>query len=162
MFVREAMNTSTQKHFSELKRARKMLAQAEKRISELDKLFTRLYEDNVSGKISDERFAMMSKSYEDEQSKLKQAVNEFTKFIETTEQKHTDVEQFLKIVRNRTEITELTPEIMHEFIEKIVVHAPDKSSGHRKQKIEIYFRFNVATATVVADSWEYDKKKKAA
>ena len=65
--------------------------------------------------ISDERFAIMSKEYEDEQSKLKQAVNEFTKFIETNEQKHTDVEQFLKIVRNRTEITELTPEIMHEF-----------------------------------------------
>ncbi|MBQ5320210.1 MAG: DUF4368 domain-containing protein, partial [Oscillospiraceae bacterium] len=162
MFIREAMNTSTQKHFSELKRARKMLAQAEKRISELDKLFTRLYEDNVSGKISDERFTMMSKGYEDEQDKLKQAVNEFTKFIDTNEQQHTDVEQFLKIVRNRTEITELTPEIMHEFIEKIVVHAPDKSSGHRKQKIEIYFRFNVVTATVVADSWEYDKKKKAA
>ena len=105
---------------------------------------------------------MMSKSYEDEQSKLKQAVNEFTKFIETNEQKHTDVEQFLKIVRNRTEITELTPEIMHEFIEKIVVHAPDKSSGHRKQKIEIHFRFNVAKTEVIADSWEYDKKKKAA
>ena len=162
MFVREAMNSSAEKHFSEVKRARKMLAQAEKRISELDKLFTRLYEDNVSGKISDERFSMMSKGYEDEQSKLKQAVAEFTRFIETNEQKHTDVEQFLKIVRNRTEITELTPEIMHEFIEKIVVHAPDKSSGHRKQKIEIHFRFNVATATVVADSWEYDKKKKAA
>ena len=162
MFVREAMNSSAEKHFSEVKRARKMLAQAKKRISELDKLFTRLYEDNVSGKISDERFAMMSKGYEDEQSKLKQAVNEFTKFIETNEQKHTDVEQFLKIVRNRTEITELTPEIMHEFIEKIVVHAPDKSSGHRKQKIEIHFRFNVAKTEVVADSWEYDKKKKAA
>ena len=162
MFVREAMNSSAEKHFSEVKRARKMLSQAEKRISELDKLFTRLYEDNASGKISDERFAMMSKIYEGEQSKLKQAVTEFTKFIETNEQKHTDVEQFLKIVRNRTEIKELTPEIMHEFIEKIVVHAPDKSSGHRKQKIEIHFRFNVAKATVVADSWEYDKKKKAA
>ncbi len=162
MFVCEAMNSSAEKHFSEVKRARKMLAQAEKRFSELDKLFTRLYEDNVSGKISDERFAMMSKIYEDEQGKLKQAVNEFTKFIETNEQKHTDVEQFLKIVRNRTELKELTPEIMHEFIEKIVGHAPDKSSGHRKQKIEIYFRFNVATAMVVADSWEYDKKKKAA
>ena len=71
MFVREAMNASEEKHFSELKRARKMLAQAEKRISDLDKLFTRLYEDNVNGKISDERFAMMSKGYEDEQDKLK-------------------------------------------------------------------------------------------
>ena len=162
MFVREAMNSSAEKHFSEVKRARKMLAQAEKRISELDKLFTRLYEDNVSGKISDERFTIMSKDYEDEQSKLKQAVNEFTKFIETNEQKHTDVEQFLKIVRNRTEIKELTPEIMHEFIEKIVVHAPDKSSGHRQQKIDIYFRFNIAQASVIADTTDYDKKRKAA
>ena len=115
MFVREAMNSSAEKHFFEIKRARKLLDQAEKRVSELNKLFTRLYKDNVSGMISDERFAIMSKEYEDEQSKLKQAVNEFTKFIETNEQKHTDVEQFLKIVRNRTEITELTPEIMHEF-----------------------------------------------
>ncbi len=162
MFVREAMNSSEEKHISEVKRARKMLVQAEKRIAELDRLFTRLYEDNVSGKISDERFSMMSKGYEDEQSQLKQAVAEFTRFIETNEQKQTDVEQFLKITRNRTEITELTPEIMHEFIEKIVVHAPDKSSGHRRQEIEIYFRFNVAKAEVVADSWEYDKKKKAA
>ena len=162
LFVKEAMNSSAQKHFSEVKRARKMLAQSEKRITELNRLFTRLYEDNVSGKISDERFAMMSKGYEDEQSQLKLAVAEFTKFIETNEQKQTDVEQFLKITRNRTEITELTPETMHELIEKIVVHAPDKSSGHRKQKIEIYFRFNVAKAEAVADSWEYDKKKKAA
>ena len=162
MFVREAMNSSEEKHISEVKRARKMLVQAEKRIAELDRLFTRLYEDNVSGKISDERFSMMSKGYEDEQSQLKLAVAEFTRFIETNEQKQTDVEQFLKITRNRTEITELTPEIMHEFIEKIVVHAPDKSSGHRRQKIEIYFRFNVAKTEVVADSWEYDKKKKAA
>ena len=59
-------------------------------------------------------------------------------------------------------ITELTPEIMHELIEKIIVHAPDKSDGHRTQQIEIHFRFDVAVATAIADSKEYDKKKKAA
>ena len=59
-------------------------------------------------------------------------------------------------------ITELTPEIMHELIEKIIVHAPDKSDGHRTQQIEINFRFDVAVATAIADSKEYDKKKKVA
>ncbi|MDE6746588.1 MAG: DUF4368 domain-containing protein [Oscillospiraceae bacterium] len=68
----------------------------------------------------------------------------------------------MEIVRKYTEITELTSEIMHEFIEKIVVHAPDKSSGHRVQQIDIYYRFNIAVSTVIADQREYDKKRKAA
>jgi site-specific DNA recombinase len=70
-FVQAAMDNSVQKQTSELSKAKKAMKQAEKRIAELDRLFTRLYEDNVSGKISDERFAVMSKGYEDEQKKLK-------------------------------------------------------------------------------------------
>lgn len=70
--------------------------------------------------------------------------------------------QFIGIVRKYSEIPKLTPEIMHEFIEKIVVHAPDKSSGHRTQQIDICFRFNVVVATAVADSMVYDRKRKAA
>ncbi|MBQ7008842.1 MAG: DUF4368 domain-containing protein [Ruminococcus sp.] len=66
------------------------------------------------------------------------------------------------IVRKYSEIPKLTPEIMHEFIEKIVVYSPDKSSGHRTQQIDIHFRFNVAVATAVADSMIYDKKRKVA
>ena len=57
-------------------------------------------------------------------------------------------------------ITELTPEIMHELIEKIVIHAPDKSSGHRTQENEIHYRFDVAITTAVADSIKYDKKER--
>lgn len=163
-FVKATMENSTENHFSELKKARKTLAQHEKRISELDKLFTRLYEDNVSGKVSDERFSVMSKGYEDEQKQLKQAVSELTDFINEKEQKSTDTTQFINIVRKYTTITELTPEIMHELIEKIVVHAPDKSSGHREQQIDIYYRFNVAVSTAVAKRTDYDnhKKRKAA
>ena len=56
----------------------------------------------------------------------------------------------------------LPPEIMHELIEKIIIHAPDKSSGHRTQQIEIHYRFDVAVANAVADSMKYDKKRKAA
>ncbi len=161
-FVQAAMDNSVQKQSSELAKAKKALKQAEKRIIELDRLFTRLYEDNVSGKISDERFAVMSEGYENEQKKLKASVTELTAYIETAEQKSADVTTFISVVQKYERITELTPDIMHELIEKIVVHAPDKSSGHRTQEIEIHYRFNVAVTTAVADSMKYGKKRKAA
>lgn len=161
-FVQAAMDNSVQNQSSELSKAKKALKQSEKRIAELDRLFTRLYEDNVSGKISDERFAMMSAGYEDEQKKLKATASKLTAYIDTAKQKSADVNAFIKVVQKYEHITELSPEIMHELIEKIVVHAPDKSSGRRTQEIEIYYRFNVAVATAVADSMKYDKKRKAA
>lgn len=161
-FIQAAMDNSVQKQSSELAKSRKKLRDAEKRIAELDRLFIRLYEDNVSGKISDERFSIMSAGYEDEQKKLRATVAELTDFIETAEQKSADVTAFIQVVQKYEHITELTPEIMHELIEKIVIHAPDKSSGHRTQEIEIHYRFNVAVTNAVADSMKYDKKRKAA
>ncbi|WP_028509527.1 recombinase family protein [Ruminococcus sp. NK3A76] len=161
-FVQAAMDNSVQKQSSELTKAKKALKQAEARIIELDKLFTRLYEDNISGKISDERFAIMSAGYENEQKKLRATVAELTDFIETAEQKSSDVTAFIRAVQKYEHITELTPEIMHELIEKIVVHTPDKSSGHHTQQIDIYYRFDVAVSTAVADSMKYDKKRKVA
>ena len=161
-FVQAVVYNSAQKQSSELTKAKKSLKQAEKRISELDRLFTKLYEDNVSGKISDERFAVMSAGYEDEQKKLKTTVAELTTHIETAEQNSADATAFIKAVQKYEHITELTPEIMHELIEKIVVHAPDKSSGHRTQQIDIHYRFNVAVMTAVADSKKYRQNNKAA
>jgi len=161
-FIELAMQNSQQKQSAEMKAAKKRLAQSEKRVSKLDKLFTRLYEDNVSGKISDERFEMMSKNYEAEQKELRQIIPELSQYIKASEQKNADIAQFIGIVRKHSEILKLTPEIMHEFIERIVVYAPDKSSGHRTQQIDICFRFNVAVATAVADSMVYDRKRKAA
>ncbi len=161
-FVQMAMDNSVQKQSSELSKSRKKLKESEKRIAELDRLFTRLYEDNVSGKISDERFSIMSAGYEDEQKKLRATVAELTDFIETAEQKSADVTAFISVVQKYERITELTPEIMHELIEKIVVHAPDKSNGHRTQQMDIYYRFDVAVSTAVADSMKYDKKRKVA
>ena len=161
-FVQMAMDNSVQKQSSELSKSRKKLKESEKRIAELDRLFTRLYEDNVLGKISDERFSIMSAGYEDEQKKLRATVAELTDFIETAEQKSADVTAFISVVQKYERITELTPEIMHELIEKIVVHAPDKSSGHRTQQMDIYYRFDVAVSTALADSMKYDKKRKVA
>ena len=104
----------------------------------------------------------MSAGYDDEQKKLKASVAELTAFIDIAEQKASDVKSFLTAVRKYERITTLTPEIIHELIEKIVIHAPDKSSGRRTQQIEIHFRFDVAIATATADRREYTKKRKAA
>lgn len=161
-FAKAAMEISSQTHSNELKSAKKTLVQSEKRIEEIDKLFTRLYEDNVSGKISDERFSYMSSGYENEQKALKEKVSELKAFIEERNKKTADVSQFLDVVRKYTVISELTPEIMHELIDRIVVYAPDKSSGHRTQQVDIHFRFNAAVATAVADRKEYDKRNTVA
>lgn len=148
VFVQTAMSNSVQRKSSELTKAKKILEQAEKRIAELDMLFTRLYEDNVAGKISDERFTMMSAAYEDE----------LTALIDTAEQKSSDVTAFLDVIRKYEHITELTPKIMHELINKIVVHEADKSSGKRIQDIVIYYRFGVAVTTISVETGKYEKK----
>ncbi len=157
-FVKRVMSSSVQRKSSELTKAKKTLKQAEKRIAELDKLFTRLYEDNVLGRLSDERFTMMSAGYEEEQAKLKATVAELTAFVETAEQKSSDVTAFLKVVHKYEHIETLTPEIMHELIDKIIVHEPDKSSGKRVQDIEIHFRFDVTVSTISVETGKYEKK----
>ena len=157
-FINLAMNHSIEKKSSELTKAKKTIKQAEKRIAELDKLFTRLYEDNVLGRLSDERFTMMSAGYEDEQKQLKATVTELTAFVETAEQKSSDVTAFLKVVHRYEHIETLTPEIMHELVDKIIVHEPDKSSGKRVQDIEIHFRFGVAVSTISVETGKYGKK----
>ena len=157
-FVQTAMSNSVQRKSSELTKAKKALKQAQKRIAELDRLFTRLYEDNVSGKISDERFAMMSAGYEDEENKLKATVAELTAYIDTAEQKSSDVTSFLQVVHRYERIDKLTPEIMHELIDKIIVHEADKSSGKRVQQIDIIYRFDVATSSVEVETGHYGKK----
>lgn len=155
-FLKIAAENSAQKHGEELKAAKKKLAQTDKRIAELDKLFMRLYEDNVSGKISDVRFRFMAADYESEQQELKILSEELNSVIQQAEQKTADTEQFTKAVRKYTEITELTPEIMHELIEKIVVHVSEKVDGKRTQQIDIYYRFNVAVSSATVTK---DKKK---
>ena len=121
---------------------------------------TAVLQEIVLGELN--KMVSFVKENEDEQKKLRETVAELTAYIETAEQKSADVTAFIMAVQKYEYITELTPEIMHELIEKIVIHAPDKSSGHRIQEIGIHYRFNVVVATAVADSLKYDKKRKAA
>ena len=122
-----------------LRVAKKRMAQAEKRIGELDRLFLRSYEDNVSGKIDDERFAMLNRNYTEEQKKLKEEVISLQQEIEEQERKAEDLEQFIQRVKRNSELTELTPYALHELVKAVYVEAPDKSSGKRKQKIHICY-----------------------
>ena len=93
------------------------------------------------GKLSAERFAKLSESYESEQAELKQAVEKLLTVLDAAEAQSVNMRSFLKIVKKYTEPTELTPALLREFVEKIVVHAPDKSSGHRMQRIDVHYNF---------------------
>ena len=118
---------------------KKRLAQAEKRIGELDRLFIKIYEDNAKGKLNDDRFAMMSKTYEDEQAQLKVEIVNLQKEIEVQERQIEDLEQFIQRARRYTDLTELTPYALRELVKAVYVEAPDKSSGKRKQKVHIEY-----------------------
>ena len=118
---------------------KKRLAQADKRIVELDRLFIRIYEDNVAGKLSDERFAMMSQSYEDEQMQLKAEIQTLQHDIEVQERQIENLEQFIQRVHKYEDLQELTPYSLRELVKAIYIEAPDKSSGKRRQNIRISY-----------------------
>ena len=118
---------------------KKRLAQAERRLGELDRLFIRIYEDNVAGKLSDERFALMSKTYEDEQTQLKVEIQTLQQEIEVQERQIENLEQFIQRVRKYEDLDELTPYALRELVKEIYIEAPDKSSGKRHQGIRISY-----------------------
>ena len=118
---------------------KKRLSQAEKRIGELDRLFIKIYEDNAKGKLNDERFAMMSKTYEDEQAQLKAEIVNLQNEVEVQERQIENLEQFIQRVHRYTNLTELTPYALRELVKAVYVEAPDKSSGKRKQKVHIEY-----------------------
>ena len=118
---------------------RKRLAQAEKRLTELDRLFIRIYEDNVAGRITDERFSMMSKTYEDEQTQLKVEIQSLQQEIEVQERQIENLEQFIQRVHKYKDLDELTPYALRELVKGVYIEAPDKSSGKRRQNIRISY-----------------------
>ena len=138
-FVQMVMDADMSQKNKELAQKKKRIAEIQTRIKELDKIFQRIYEDNISEKLSDDRFMKLSKVYENEQHDLQNELASLQENLQNEEKQTVNVKQFLSTVRKYTNITELTPEIVHEFIDKILVHAPDKSSGRRLQEIEIIY-----------------------
>jgi site-specific DNA recombinase len=120
---------------------RKEMSAAEKRIAELSSIFKRLYEDSVSGRISDERFTELSADYEAEQKTLKARLAELQAELGKTQEATVNAERFMKIVRKYTSFEELTPTLLREFVEKVVVHEAEEIDGKRTQAIDIYYSF---------------------
>ena len=140
LFIQEQLAKSTQDELKHISKNKKELEQAKKRVIEIDNLFMHIYEDNVSGKITDDRFRNLSFNYDNEQKELKAKIEQLSKDIENTEKKDTDITQFISNVKKYTEITELTPEILNELIEKILIHQAEKIDDKKVQEIDIYYR----------------------
>ena len=138
-FVKIVMGNSKKSMESDRKRKQKELNALLARDQTLDKLFNRMHEDNVSGKINDNRFARMSKQYSEEQAEIADRVKDLRAELEQADDKAVTSGMFLKTVRKYTRATELTPLMLNEFIEKIEVHEAEKSSGKHVQALTIHY-----------------------
>lgn len=136
--VRDAASAGQEQTAREQK---KRLRKAEKRIAELDELIKKLYEGNATGKIPDKHFNRLLVEYDTEQSALEQEAAGLKEGITAQAEDGMRAQRFVSLVRRYTSFDELTAPMLNEFIEKVVVHEADKSTGDRRQKVDIYFNF---------------------
>ena len=125
----------------QLKQKRKTLAKDKCRSAELDGLFKKIYEDNYSGNLSDDRFSKMSSEYEQEQAELNSLISALDSELAEETEKSVNVSSFLNIVQKYTNITELNATILREFIEKIIIQERVKDNGKTTQQIDIVYNF---------------------
>ena len=120
----------------------KDLAKAKRRTSELTTLFTRLYEDNVLGRISDDQYKMLSNAYTTEKRELDATIPDLEQEVERLKESTSNVQRFTDLAKKYVVIEELTTEILHTFISKIVIHErEEKGFKYSPQQIDIYFRY---------------------
>lgn len=139
LFAQRQLAEFGEKQKKELADKRRELDKAEVRVREIDGVIQKLYEDNATGKISDERFATMSMSLENEQSELKDRIPALEDELENAKVKTEGLQRFIDKAKRVTRLEALTPELVHEFIEKIVVSAPEYKDGKRYQEVAIHY-----------------------
>ena len=141
-YVGVLLRTKLEKEKGETVRAERELKKAEKRIGELDKILAKLYEDQALGKISEARYQAMAPGYETEQASLQERVSRLREQLAHTQEVQDNVEQFVPLIQKYTDIQELTPHILNELIEKIVVHEKKvEEDGSKSQMVEIHYKF---------------------
>ena len=140
-FQQEWMQSTRKAQDSSIQQNQKQLAQAKKRLEDIDKLISRLYEDHVLGTLSDDRYQKMMADYEEEQERLKTEITVMEELIDQQREDSDNYDRFAALVDKYVDIPELTTAIVNEFVKKIIVHEADKSSGHRRQTVEIIFNF---------------------
>lgn len=140
-FLQYLTKANQQRESSKVKRMTKEKAKYSKRVTELDRIIKRLYEDNVLGKITDDRFMILTKDYEKEQSEIKETLEYLEDQLNEIEIQNLNSYQFTKLIKRYTEVTELTALLLKELVDKIVIHQSEKVNGKRMQQIDIYYRF---------------------
>ena len=150
-FVHLVTDKSKQEQVKGIAAMKRTAEKHRKRIAELDLLIERLYTDNVMGKVSDERYEKMSVKFETEQSDLTKTLAILELEIDEQNEQVTGVDRFIDTVRRYTEIEKLTPAIVHEFIDKIIVYEPQQARGNRRQKVEIIYQ---RIGSIDLDSWK--------
>ena len=138
-FLKEVIGHSRQAEETERRLKEKELKSLLARDDELDGLFERIYEDNVSGKLSDDRFAKMSRRYEEEQKELSEKIKKLRSEIEKQNSRATSTDMFVSIVRKYTRVRKLTPRMLNELVEKIEVYNAEKIDGEWVQRLRIHY-----------------------
>ena len=123
------------------KELKRKVAKGRRRSAELDVLIKKLYETYAMGKLEEKRFEMLSAGYEKEQDELEQALASDQANLDQFNENTDRADKFLALAKKYTDFSELTAPMIHEFVEKILVHAPDRSTGERVQEINIYLNF---------------------
>lgn len=140
-FINRIYSSSRDKQKESIKSLKRKIAQDTKRVNELNMLMKKLYEDNISGKLSDKRFEFMLSEFENEQDTLEISMENAKAEIEKYESDTVRADKFIELVKRYTDFSELTTPMLNEFVEKILVHEADYSSGERVQEVEIYLNF---------------------
>jgi hypothetical protein len=140
-FVRQIRERSELQHETAAKASRKTLAKNQKRHAELDTIISKLFEQNATGKIPDARFEILLAGYEVEQTELANAIETMQSEIDNYDADSNSVEMFVQLAKKFTDFSELTPQMLHEYVEKIIVHEGVGGRGNRTQKVEIFLNF---------------------
>ena len=141
-FVRVVQEAQSSQQTAEVKKQRTRLATAKQRVSELEVLLCKIYEDNILGKLSDSRYATLDAQYEKEQSELTAEISVLEKAVKSYEKHEKDADRFIALIGKYENFDKLTIAMLNEFIEKILVHERDrKGSIQTTQEVEIYFNF---------------------
>ena len=140
-FLKKLEQQSQAQFGKDNKRQRQQLQKEEHRSKEIDTIIQKLYEDNLLGKISDERFVKLSRSYEEEQQQLQTSISDLTEKLAKQQEDSLNISKFMARISKYTELPELTVEIVNELIDKIVIHKPTGTKRNRIIQIDIYYNF---------------------
>ena len=163
-FIKSMRSASEVRDKGEVKKLKTDLAKKEKRFADLDLLIKKVYEDNAMGKLPDRRYEMLSSDYEKEQQEIEISIREIQEKLMQFEEDTDRTEEFLSLVHKYTDIQELTPAIVNEFVDKVLVHKIEETDGDRVQEIEIFLnyigRVELPTQEISEEEMAEEEKKR--